>query len=111
MFFTGLGFVLLLILCFGTAIKFLPKKYQLATFTLVATLLLTPSWAPATIVAVPIPFGALLCFGLFSGALHELFNLILLFWWWHLIAFPVTGILVYLLAKKFYVKSLSIENT
>lgn len=101
-FFGGLIFILFLLLCLGALIKFLPYKFQRLAFVVAAMLLLTPSWGPATIVAVPLPFGVLLCIGLFSGALHELPSLFALFVWWHVIAFTVTGLLSWLASIWLY---------
>ena len=81
-------------------IRKLPVPSQAIAFTIVCTLLLTPSWGPATIVAVPVPFGALLAIGVFGGALHELPALVALFWKWHIVAFPVTAAICYLIGSK-----------
>ena len=63
------------------------------------TLLLTPSWGPATIVAVPVPFGFLLCLALFAGTWGELVGLVSDFAIWHLIAFPTAAVLSYVVVR------------
>ena len=70
-------------------ILLLPDRFRAATFALVFTLVVTPTWAPATIAAVPVPFGFLLIISLAGNAFHELIGLLAMFWEWHLVAFPL----------------------
>ncbi|WP_064792103.1 hypothetical protein [Shewanella woodyi] len=82
--------------------KQLPETMRVRFSTVIYTLLFTPSWAPATIVVVPIPFGVMLGVGALTGALNEILDLLLLFWWWHLPAFIVTGFISYKVASKVF---------
>jgi hypothetical protein len=70
-----------------------------AALVISGTLLLTPSWGPATIVAVPVPFGFLLGVTLFTGSWSELASLVNLFPTWHLVAFPATATALYVAVR------------
>ena len=93
-------FILGLLIGFSFVVRRMPIKARLPVFVSVAVLLATPSWAPATIVAVPIPFGVLFFGSFFGGFIHELPELLLVFWWWHLIAFPLVGLISYFVGRK-----------
>lgn len=66
----------------------------------VATVLLAPSWGPATIVVVPVPFGILFLTALLTWTWDELITWVTMFPLWHVIAFPVTACLSYFLVRK-----------
>lgn len=65
-----------------------------------ATLLLTPTWGPATITVVLVPFGFLFTVTLFTWSWGELAGLVSLFPLWHAIAFPITAFISYYLIRK-----------
>jgi uncharacterized membrane protein len=93
--------VLLLVATAATLLaRFLPAGKKVLFCSVVYTLLFTPSWAPATIVMVPIPFGLILGFGAVIGAPNEILDLLLVFWWWHIPAFFITGFVSRKVAKK-----------
>ena len=102
-------FIFLVTLLFFLALiagitRFSNSNYQPIVFATLSMLLLTPSFAPATIVAVPVPFGVILAIGIFAGAIHEVPSLVYLFWQWHIAAFPLTWVasyLLYVLGKKY----------
>lgn len=98
----GIGFPALIVLGAVFLGFKLPSKFRIGFFTTIFTLMLTPSWAPATIVAIPLPFGYLLGASLFGGFIRELPPLVLLFWWWHIIAFPLTALLGQKIGKRIY---------
>ena len=77
----------------------LPYISRVVVLVVSATLLLTPSWGPATIVAVPVPFGFLLGITLFSGGWLELASVVSLFGTWHLVAFPATATVFYAIVR------------
>ncbi|MBQ0779638.1 MAG: hypothetical protein KBT79_02405 [Thalassolituus oleivorans] len=81
-------------------VKQLPGEHRVTVCTAIYTLLFTPSWAPATIVAVPMPFGVMLGVGALTGAPNEIVDLLWFFWWWHLPAFIITGLISYKVATK-----------
>jgi hypothetical protein len=64
-----------------------------------ATLLLTPSWAPATITFVLVPFGFSFAFALFTWSWPDLTELIGVYPLWHAIAFPATALVAYVGAR------------
>lgn len=93
--------VLLLVATAATLLaRFLPAEKRVLFCSVVYTLLFTPSWAPATIVMVPIPFGVMLGVGAVTGAPNEILDLLLVLWWWHIPAFFITGFVSIKVAKK-----------
>ena len=74
----------------------------MTVFVIISILLLTPSVAPVTIAAIPVPLGALIFAGIMGGFLHELPRLIAVFWVWHIIAFPITGLIFYFVGAKVF---------
>jgi hypothetical protein len=64
-----------------------------------ASLILTPSWSPATIVIVPVPLGFLLSITIFTGEWTDLAKWIALFPLWHAIALPATAIVSYIVVR------------
>lgn len=72
---------------------------RVAALVVSGTLLLTPSWGPVTIAAVPVPFGLLLGVTLFGGGWLELASLVGLFGTWHLVAFPATATVFYVVVR------------
>lgn len=84
------------------AIRKLPLAYQKPTFIGVCMLLLTPSWGPATIVGVLVPFGLLFSVSLFGGFIHELPSLVISLWWWHIIVFPLVGLVAYVIGGRLF---------
>ena len=93
--------VLLIVATAATLLaRFLPARKRVLFCSVVYTLLFTPSWAPATIVMVPIPFGVMLGVGAVTGAPNEILDLLLVLWWWHTPAFLITGFVSSKVAKK-----------
>jgi len=86
------------------ATKFLPENSRIPVTVVIFTITLTPSWGPATIVAVPVPFGIILGVGVIGMAMDEVVDLLLLFWWWHIVAFPVTAYVGLFLARTIHKK-------
>ena len=76
-----------------------PARYQPLAVACVVCIGLTPSFAPATIALVMVPFGLLVALGLFSGDVGELGALVGVFWIWHLIAFPTTFFATYAIVR------------
>lgn len=102
-FLVTLLFFLSLIGAIAGIARFCNSNYRPAVFATLSMLLLTPSLAPATIVSVPVPFGAIIVIGVLAGAVPETPGLVSLFWRWYIVAFPLTWVLCYLLyvlAKK-----------
>ena len=79
--------------------KRMPGFWRTFTRVAAATLLLTPSWGPATITVVLVPFGLLFFVALFTWSWGELAALMGLFPLWHAIAFPVTALVAYLVLR------------
>ena len=82
------------------AVRRMPDSRRLFVLVLVATLLLTPSWGPATIFVVPVPFGILFFATLLTWSWSELAKWMGMFPLWHAMAFPATACLSYLLVRK-----------
>lgn len=97
MIFIFLVVLLFLLVFIGGATKFSKRKFRPVVFATLSMVLLTPSFAPATVVVVPVPFGVILAIGVFAGAVHEIPGLVSLFWQWHMFAFPTTWVAFYLL--------------
>ena len=105
-------FVYLLVYLALAAIMFIPvlaawfvtKQMRDSARTLVlvavATLLLTPSWGPATIVVAPVPFGVLFLTKLLTWTWGEFAKWVAMFPLWHAIAFPATACASYFLVRK-----------
>jgi hypothetical protein len=72
---------------------------RVAVLVFTATLLLTPSFGPATITFVMVPFGLLFGIALFSGAWVDLGGLVGLFPVWHIVAFTGTAVVSYIAAR------------
>ena len=69
-----------------------------ATFVVCVTLLCTPSWGPATIAMVPVPFGLIFGVAVATFDWHALLNIMgMAPSHWYFIAFPVTAIVAYAL--------------
>ena len=98
---TGL-FILAVVISVAAAVPILllPPQYRPLVFALVFALVATPSWAPATIVAVPVPFGFLLVMAVAGNALHEIPVLLAMFWEWHLVAFALVFGVSYLVYAR-----------
>ncbi len=64
-----------------------------------ATLLFAPSWAPATIAIVPVPFGLLVGLTVLDGEWAELANWIGRYPMWHAISFPATAVVAYVVVR------------
>lgn len=77
-----------------------PYHLRLAAAVVFWTLLLTPVLVPVTIVVFPAPFVLVLALGIFRGAMHEVIELLVLFWKWHVISFMVTAATVYFFSRK-----------
>jgi hypothetical protein len=73
--------------------KRMPDSQRSLILVAAATLLLTPSWGPATITVVLVPFGFLFIVTLFTWSWSELAGLVSLFPLWHAIAFPATAMI------------------
>jgi hypothetical protein len=78
----------------------IPLWWRIPVVVASATLLLTPSLAPAGIVAVPIPIGVLLAIALFTGTWGEFLGWIGLFPMWQAIAFSGTALVSYAIARR-----------
>jgi hypothetical protein len=74
-------------------------RVRMAAVVLSATLLITPSLAPATIAVIAVPFGYLLIITLVTFQLGELWQLTRVFPTWYAIAFPVTLAISYVAAR------------
>jgi len=72
---------------------------RVATLVISATLLLTPSFGPATITFVIVPFGLLFGIALFSAAWVDLGGLVRLFPIWHIVAFTGTAVISYVVVR------------
>ena len=81
-------------------VKRMPDSQRTIILVATATLLLTPSWGPATITVVLVPFGLLFLVTLFTWSWGELAALVSLFPLWHAIAFPVTAFISYVVIRK-----------
>ena len=102
----SVGFFILL----GKGIEKFPSKKRIPIYTTVFTLVFTPSLAPATIVAIPLPFGIIILIGFLAGAPHEIPSLVSTFWQWHAVSFSMTAIVGFLLAKRRFNKSVAHES-
>ncbi|NKB33824.1 MAG: hypothetical protein GKR91_12065 [Pseudomonadales bacterium] len=94
--------------------RLLPVKNPVLIFTVVCTLLLSPSLAPVTIMFVPAPLGVLLYFGVISGigGMIDVVTLIVILWQFHLISIPTTAFIAYIIAKIAFESKNSVdENT
>lgn len=89
----------LVVVVIAVCLRWLPSKIRMPTFVLMAMFVFTPSLAPMTVTAVPIPFGLLFFYALIGGGLHELPGLLGLFWKWNVVAFFVTGAIGYLIGR------------
>ena len=76
------------------------KSIRLLFFVLTATLLLTPSWGPATIAFIPMPFGLIFFITLFTWSWGGLLQLVDLAPIWHSLAFPITALIAYAVGRK-----------
>lgn len=99
-FLEAMGILLLVATAATLLARFLPAEKRVLFCSVVYTLLFTPSWAPATIVMVPIPFGVMLGVSAVTGAPNEILDLLLVLWWWHIPAFFITGFVSRKVAKK-----------
>jgi hypothetical protein len=100
-FYLVLGLIMLVPLL-GVWLSIKRMAHAQKTFILVAmaTLLLTPSWGPATIAVVPVPFGVLFFLTLMTWSWNELGSWLAMFPVWHAMAFPATACASYLLIQK-----------
>jgi hypothetical protein len=80
-------------------VRRLSAALRLVILVMSATVLLTPSWGPATIVVVPVPFGFLFVIALFTGEWADLGRWMTLFPIWHSIAFPATAVVSYVIVR------------
>jgi hypothetical protein len=95
---TAIMFVAVLAVWF--AARRMPDSRRSLVLVVVATLLLTPSWGPATIVVVPVPFGIALLTTLMTWSWSELARWLGMFPLWHAIAFPATACVSYVVVRK-----------
>lgn len=95
--------IIVAIIVYATlAIRKLSEPYRLPVFVGLGALLFTPSLVPFLYVWVPLPFGFVLfecVVGGFQG-FQEVVMVIVHLWVWYVVAFPVTGYLVYLVGCK-----------
>ena len=70
-----------------------------SVIVLSSTLLLTPSFGPATIAVVPAPFGYLLLATVLGDGWGSLVAWVMTYSFWHAIAFPVTALVTYLIVR------------
>ena len=83
-------------LCWRLIKKYASPAWQDPLLIASGTILCAPSFAPATIVAVPMPYGLILIISVFFGAMNESFGIAIHFWKWHLISFFITASLILL---------------
>ena len=87
----------------------LTRKFQLEArllcIVIASTLCLTPSLGPATITFVPVPFAFHLLIALLSGEWFELPQLVALFPIWHVLAFPLTALVSFFVARSVLAKN------
>jgi hypothetical protein len=83
----------------GFATKRMTHSRRSLVLVVVATLLLSPSWGPASIVVIPVPFGTLFLTALLTWSWGELANWVGMFPLWHAIAFPATACVSYFLIR------------
>lgn len=93
-------FMLLPLLGAWFMVKRMPDSPRSLILVAIATLLLTPSWAPVTITVVLVPFGLLFIVTLFTWSWGELVGLVSLFPLWHAIAFSVTALISYFVIRR-----------
>ena len=94
----ALAIPLVLALAFGIR-SVLPANKHYPLNIALGTLLLAPSLAPATIAAIPMPYGVLLVLGTLSGAGHEAINIAIDLWRWHVPSFLLTGLTMAVLLR------------
>lgn len=82
------------------ATKRMSDSRRTLVLIVVVTLLLTPSWGPATIVVIPVPFGTLFFTALLTWSWGELARWVGMFPLWHAIAFPATACGSFILIRK-----------
>ena len=82
------------------ASRSLSRPLRLLIFVVAATILLTPSWAPATITIVSMPFGMLFFVALFTWSWDGLPQLLGFAPTWHLVAFPCTAVVAYFVGRR-----------
>lgn len=116
-------FVYLLVYLVLSAIMFVPvlgawlatkrmrDSARSLVLVVVATLLLTPSWGPATIVVVPVPFGVLFLTTLLTWTWGEFAKWVTMFPLWHAIAFPATACVSYFLVRKLRLSQPKVDGT
>jgi hypothetical protein len=90
---------LLVVLVLGFITRRSRPATHLSLVVLSSVLLLTPSFGPATIAVVPAPFGYLFLAGLLGDGWDALISWVMQYPLWHAIAFPLTALLTYLVAK------------
>ena len=83
----------------GYLVRHLSLASRIALLVLASTLLLTPSSGPATIAAVPVPFGLLLVFTTIGGDWGNLVSWVINYSLWHAVAFPATAIVSYVVVR------------
>ncbi|RDS81372.1 hypothetical protein DWU99_16985 [Dyella psychrodurans] len=81
-------------------VRCMPDPQRSLILVTAATLLLTPSWGPATITVVLVPFGFLFIVTLFTWSWSELAGWVSLFPLWHAIAFSATALISYFVIRK-----------
>lgn len=77
-----------------------PFRHVEHVFAAIFAVLLTPAWIVATVAAAPMPLGGLLWMAIDGGFVADLWELLGLFWWWYLFAFPTTYIVGKLLGRS-----------
>jgi hypothetical protein len=82
------------------AVRGMPSARKSLILVGVATLLFTPSWGPATIVVVPVPFGILLFTTLLTRSWNDLPRWLCMFPVWHAVAFPATACGAYFIIQR-----------
>jgi hypothetical protein len=81
-------------------VRRMPESRRTPILVAATTLLLTPSWGPATITMVPVAFGFLFFVTLFTWSWNELSELVSQFSLWHAVAFPTTALIAYCVIRK-----------
>ncbi len=94
----GLAIPLVLALASGFR-SVLPAKHHYPLNIALGALLLAPSLAPATIAAIPMPYGVILVLGILGGAGDEAISIAIDLWRWHVPSFLLTGLTMAVLLR------------
>ena len=90
---------LLLVLAVGWLTQNMRQSKRIPLMVLTSSLLLTPTWGPATIAVVPVTFGWLLIPTIFTWSWPELGSWIAEYPRWNALAFSATALLTYIVMR------------